>query len=136
MTEQTSTHFIIIDDDSINNFICRKFIQIMVPDANVEGFTDPQEGIEHIESTYPRPNAEEAILFLDINMPVLSGWDVLDKFINFPEVTKQQFKIFMLSSSVNTEDKQKASNNPMVSGFIEKPLTIDKLQTLFPRLTK
>jgi CheY-like chemotaxis protein len=136
MIEQTLTHFIIIDDDSISNFICRKFIQIMVPDANVEGFTDPQEGIEHIQSTYPRPNAEEVILFLDINMSVLSGWDVLDKFMTFSEQTKQQFKVFMLSSSINTEDKQKASSKPMVSGFIEKPLTIDKLQALFPRLTK
>ena len=71
------------------------------------------------------------IVFLDINMPVLSGWDVLSKFTNFPDEIKNQFTIYILSSSVAVEDKEKADKCPLVAGFVEKPLTAELLQDLF-----
>src|SRR5947208_3413248 len=113
---QQSPDFIVIDDDPVNNKICERCIQIRFPGASVKTFTNPIEGFEHLEHEYSHPEARNAILFLDINMPFLSGWDVLDKMEQLPDATRRRFKTFILSSSVADEDKQRAYNNPLLSG--------------------
>ena len=70
------------------------------------------------------------VIFLDINMPVLSGWDVLNSFKNFTEITKEQFIIYILSSSIASEDKERAANSPLVTGYIEKPLSLGLIQAI------
>ncbi len=131
MEKLSTPDFIVIDDDSINNHICQKYIQLIFPDADIVTFISPVAGLEYIQTKYPITRQNDTILLLDINMPVLSGWDVLDRFINFPEGVKRQFKIYILSSSIAIEDKVKSNNNPLVSGFIEKPLNISQLRNLF-----
>jgi len=125
--------YIVIDDDPINNMICDKIIQLTIPGAIVKTFTDGKEGLEYIRANYPGNDAKKAILFLDINMPV-SGWVVLDMFQYFPDSVKECVKIFMLSSSVNPHDKEKAGANPSVSGYISKSLSREKLQAILPIL--
>lgn len=122
---------IVIDDDPINNHICHKYIQIVFPSSVVDTFTDPQKGLDYIYSKCDSSSQNDFILFLDINMPVLSGWDVLDRIMNLSEEKKKQLKIYILSSSVAAEDMQKANDNALVLGFIEKPLSILQLQTMF-----
>ena len=133
MKQVSHPDFIVIDDDYINNIICVQFIGLVMPGASVKTFTFPEKGLEYILSTYCDYNANNAILFLDINMPVLSGWDVLDKFKNFPDQVKEHIEIFMLSSSVDPIDKEKANNNPFVSGFITKSLSEAKLRAILPK---
>src|SRR5579872_656467 len=92
--------FIVIDDDPTNNLVCKMYIKIIYPNADIRTYTNAQEGLEYISSKYPLPNTQETILFLDINMPILSGWEVLDSFNNFSNTIKKQFRIYILSSSV------------------------------------
>jgi len=129
MENRTTSRFIIIDDDPINNHICRKYIEIIFPGAEIADFTNPQSGIEYILTAYSAPTRHDTVLLLDINMPVLSGWEVLDIFAHFPETIKDQFNIYILSSSIDSEDKRKADSSPLISGFIEKPLSTSQLQT-------
>jgi CheY-like chemotaxis protein len=131
MPNNRQPDFIVIDDDPVNNKICERCIKIRFPGANIRTFLDPIDGIAHLKEVYSSPEANNAILFLDINMPNLSGWDVLEKIAELPGDTKAHFKTFILSSSVADEDKQKAYNNPLVAGFVEKPITLH-LRTLFP----
>ena len=132
MANKIAPDFIVIDDDPINNIICSKYIEIIFPSADIKAFTDPLSALEHMRSKYEEPGANKAFVFLDINMPVVSAWKVLDKFNNFPDTIKQHFKIFILSSSISGKDKQLAVQYPVVSGYIEKPLTEVQLQTIFP----
>ena len=132
MGNQAVPRFVVIDDDSINNHICVNAARIVLPGTDIRTFTDPQEGLDYILSTYSLPGMGETILLLDINMPVLSGWDVLDRFTDFPEAIKKQFTIYILSSSVADMDRQKADDTQLVSGFIEKPLSVRQLQAMFP----
>jgi CheY-like chemotaxis protein len=128
MTNQNIPDFIVIDDDPLNNLICTKNIQKIYSTANIQTFTQPQLGLEYIVSNYRGGTSNNTVLFLDINMPVLSGWDVLGRFTDFPEEVKKQFTIYILSSSIATEDKARANECYLVTGFIEKPLTIAKLE--------
>jgi CheY-like chemotaxis protein len=134
MNNNTLPDFIIIDDDPINNLICQKMVELTIKGSFMQTFTEPEKGLEYLMSAYAAENAKNAILFLDINMPHLNGWDVLERFKNFPGSVKQHIKIYMLSSSVDPQDQEKAGDSPLVSGFISKPLSQAKLQTTFPDL--
>ncbi len=130
MEDITLAYFIAIDDDRIDNMICSKIIQQALPGADVKTFTDPEAGLEHLKSLSEERDNKQGILFLDINMPTLTGWEVLERFKNFPDEFKKQIKIFILSSSVSPKDKELADNNPLVHNFIQKPLTKQKLEAI------
>jgi two-component system chemotaxis response regulator CheY len=72
----------------------------------------------------------QTVLFLDINMPVLTGWDFLAAFEKFSATVKERIKIYMLSSSVDQRDKDRAASNQYVKDYIVKPLSKDRLMQL------
>ncbi len=123
--------FLVIDDDSVNNKICYRIIEHTISGSAIKTFTDPAEGLEHIVANYKSTNATRAILFLDINMPSMTGWDVLAKFESFASDIKDKVKIFMLSSSVDPQDIKRANSNPLVAGYVTKSLSREKLQSAF-----
>jgi CheY-like chemotaxis protein len=69
-------------------------------------------------------------LFLDINMPTMTGWEFLDEFKELPETIRKKFIIYVLSSSVDSKDLEKASENELVKNYIQKPLRKESLKTL------
>jgi two-component SAPR family response regulator len=118
-------NFIVVDDDSVNNLICRKVIKNVFPEAVVLTFTNPETALTYIKSIYFDSCGKATILLLDINMPILSGWDFLEEFEGFDANIKEQLKIYMLSSSTDQLDKDLANENKNVCGYIEKPLDKD-----------
>lgn len=120
---------VLIDDDSSNNILSKLSIKKVHPEMEVVAFTIPEEGLDYIANEYAG-NPVNSILFLDINMPSLSGWEVLDKLEAIAEIVVPNFTIYMLSSSVDPSDKQKASNNPLVTGYLEKPLQREVLREM------
>jgi CheY-like chemotaxis protein len=124
--------FIVVDDDPFNNFICKHIITNFEPTAHIQLFTDPEEALKWIQKTYSHETDDlETILFLDINMPEISGWEFLDEFSLFSARLHAQFKIFILSSSIDPEDKAKAEKHPMIHGFYSKPLSQQTLDSIF-----
>lgn len=120
----------IIDDDSINNL----FSKIIIKEAFGEGvdirtFTHPRKAVEIIETEYAE-NPVKTILFLDINMPVFNGWEVLEQLENSDVNIKKYITIYMLSSSVDPIDMKRSKNSPLVSGLVEKPLDVPKLREI------
>ena len=128
MNKKKLPHFIVIDDDPINNLICRKNIENLFSDTDIQTFTDPQEGVNYICSQNDTSGEHNTILFLDINMPILSGWEVLDALVACRDIVKSKFSIFILSSSIATKDRQEADDYSIVKGFVVKPLTKPELQ--------
>ena len=123
------TRFIIIDDDEFNNRICTVTIEKIDKNTHITTFTDPLDGLSHIEKEYAKPgNSDTAILFLDINMPVMSGWDFLDRFDEFHESVKKRIKIHILSSSVDKRDMERARLNKQVAHYLIKPLTKETIR--------
>lgn len=112
----------LVDDDPINNLINRRLLGKTGIGKCIEEFLSAQDALEKIKEL---PKEGSLLIFLDINMPVLNGWEFLDKYTTlFPE---REDKIVILSSSIDFQDRQKAFEYPIVSGFLEKPLSLEKI---------
>lgn len=129
---KTPLQFIIIDDDTVNNFLCQRVIQVLFPNTLIKFFTQPEIALTKIVEEYQGGYERESIIiFLDINMPQLDGWTFLEKFKMLGDQIQEQFLIYLLSSSIDQSDREKAVANPKVAGFISKPLVVKELQQLF-----
>ncbi|MBL7692810.1 MAG: response regulator [Flavipsychrobacter sp.] len=124
MKKRDEQHVVIIDDDPVSNMLTEMSIKSVHSKDFIRSYVDPTDGIEHIANLVNKNEGEQVIAFVDINMPGLSGWDVIERLA--PMITNGQangLRIYMLSSSINTNDKLKAYNIPIVSGYFEKPLS-------------
>ncbi|MBL7858440.1 MAG: response regulator [Cyclobacteriaceae bacterium] len=120
----------LIDDDAITNFINTKVIKLNFS-FDVHDYVNAQLALEQLmQWCQSFPEKLPFIIFLDINMPVMDGWEFLEEFQKLPSIAQQKSRIFMLTSSIDGEDIEKAKTYPVVSEFISKPLTPDKLRNL------
>jgi CheY-like chemotaxis protein len=118
------TRFVVIDDDALNNKICRACIEKIFKDAPVATFTDPRLGFEHIETEFSSDAHDDiGILFLDINMPIMNGWEFMELFDKLDSSIRQRVKVYILSSSVDKRDMERAQANKNIVYYLIKPLT-------------
>jgi CheY-like chemotaxis protein len=117
--------FIIIDDDPLSNMICKLTLELALGNPNVEVFTSAEQGLFHISSLSANALVEPTILLLDINMPVMSGWEFLSRFDDLVETIKSKIKVYILSSSVDPRDRERSYSNVNVKNHFVKPLTIE-----------
>lgn len=120
-------NYIVIDDDTTSNLICEFTIKKFDPDANIQLFWEPEAALFAIENDFSREKDPDiAIVFLDVNMPTMTGFEFLDEFRNVPRETRKRFIIYMLTSSIEDFSEQ-AKLYPFVAGFLSKPLKADNL---------
>ncbi len=116
----------LIDDDDIQNLINTRVISIVNSDVHVRAFTSAEEALKTLATTSDEP---PQLIFLDINMPKMNGWDFLDDYQN----NKYPTKVYMLSSSINEKDIKKSETYDSVHGFICKPLVVEKLAEILKK---
>jgi len=124
MKRRDEQHVVIIDDDPVSNMLTEMSIKSVHSKDYIRSYVNQNEGIDHIAQLVNQNEGEQVIAFIDINMPGLSGWEVIERLAQM--ITDGQargLRIYMLSSSINTNDKLKAYNIPIVSGYFEKPLS-------------
>ncbi len=113
---------VLIDDDPINNLINKRLISKLNISSSVDEYMEAENALSAILSLAPE---EKLLILLDINMPVMNGWDFLNHYLE--KCTDRKDTIIMLSSSIDYQDRKKSEEYVCVSGFIEKPLTHQKL---------
>ena len=122
-------NYIIVDDDPVNNTICKITIKRALGSIDIKTFLDPEEGLEFINAEYSDIR-QHGIIFLDINMPTINGWEFMEKFGLFKEEIRNKLVVYIVSSSVDQRDKDKAKQNPLIKGFLSKPLTVEMIQAI------
>ena len=127
-----SVRCLIIDDDPLNNLISQTVIARAEAKAQVTAFTEPEAGLAYI-SQRGQCKTGPVFVFLDINMPTMSGWEFLEHFEQLDNSIKNLYKIFILSSSVDDRDKERAEQNSRVLDYVEKPLKIERVKMLFEK---
>jgi CheY-like chemotaxis protein len=110
---------LLIDDNYIDNFVTRRILesgnfaeQVIVSQSAIDA-------INSLRSGTVKPD----VIFLDIRMPVMGGFEFLQEYDKLEIEGKQAIKIFMLSSSLDPTDLKKSINNKYITQFVHKPLT-------------
>ncbi len=117
----------LIDDDPIINLIHTKIISKRT-DLHVIAYTNAKKAVEQFGSWLNSdPHLLPDVIFLDINMPLMDGWEFLEAFQNIQVITPKMCKVYMLTSSIDNEDIEKSKSYSSVYDFISKPLTAEKL---------
>jgi len=120
----------LIDDDFIHQFGMKRMIQRYQPSEGVIEFSNGLDAINFFKA----PHADEEIpelIFLDINMPVMNGWEFMEEFVKIRPTIQKKIDIYILSSSTDSVDIQKAKSIPEIRDYIVKPLTPDLLKNIF-----
>ncbi len=122
---------VLIDDDEIHNFITENFICDHYPQTEVVSYQNPEKALDELHSATEHPEADcPDVIFLDINMPEMNGWQFLEKFISYKIDKICGSKIYILSSSLDPADISRSKQFPIVTNFISKPLTADKVDAI------
>lgn len=123
-------HFIIIDDSQLDCFIGEKIIQNTGKFSTIKCFAQATEALEYVRNSQPDNSNTITIIVLDIQMPVMNGFQFVEAFEILPEATKDNFAIFMFSSSINENDKNRIDNHPSIRKFYGKPISKDIVAAL------
>ena len=115
---------LLIDDDNASNFYHTIIIEEEFAEGHIQAVQSAQEGLDFLLSKgsyaeLPKPG----IIFLDINMPGMDGWDFLTKYNELSKEIHERSIVVMLTTSVNPDDRERAANILLVRGFVPKPLT-------------
>ncbi len=114
----------IIDDDKIFIFVLKKILEKNKYFDQIQDFMNGEEVITILSNKKNKPD----IILLDINMPIIDGWQFLEQIEKLP--WKNEFKIFILSSSIDASDIEKSKTYSTVIDFISKPVNNEKLNKI------
>jgi CheY-like chemotaxis protein len=110
-----------IDDDPINNILNRSLMEDHFPGVQLAVFQDARNALTALgNGKSPLPD----IIFLDLNMPGFNGWDFMEVYA----ASGYTAKVYILTSSIDPEDRDEASHSQNVNGFYSKPLLPEVIQ--------
>ena len=130
MVMEKLNNIMIIDDDEIYHLLFSEIIVLAEVTNKISPFLTVEESLKYLNTTDDLPE----LIFLDINMPGLDGWDFLNEFDKLNDNIKNKVRIVMLSSSIFEEDRIKAKKNKYVADFVVKPINVEKVQALVKEL--
>lgn len=123
---------LLIDDNDIDNFINERMVKGCAYADVVYVNTSTRSALEFLKNLAVNPAASPelfpSVIFLDINMPILDGFQFLAELEKFDYEFVKKVKVIMLTSSINPADQEKAMKSKLVSGFLHKPLTQEALK--------
>lgn len=124
----------LIDDDDIYVFLTKKTILKVMGDVDVEVFSDGLQAITHLKNVKDKPELLPDVIFLDLNMPVMDGWEFLADYQEiYPSLSKRN-DLYIVSSSISPHEMERSRNISVVSEFIIKPLVKEKFLEILANL--
>jgi len=123
---------LLIDDDFLNNYISTKFIKRYFIDSNITSCLNGKIAIDLLadyKATQPEFNYD--YIFLDLNMPVMNGWEFLEQYTFLKIDPTAKSNLYLLTSSIHKDDVSKAGKYPLIKDFITKPLYSEKVMEIF-----
>ena len=117
----------LIDDDEVYQFIFRRQMEMCSLAGDIEVFSNGKNGIEYLISLLKTPEKLPNYIFLDINMPIMDGWQFLDEFSTIDKQITKDINIYMVTSSIDERDKDKANHLSNVKEYLVKPISEHKI---------
>ncbi|TAE08322.1 MAG: response regulator [Bacteroidetes bacterium] len=122
---------LLVEDDPITVLVCERIIKMTGFAQQVRVANNGQEALDFLQEMGSQ-NSENLpeLIFLDINMPVMNGWEFLQKFGSVQQLFTHTPDIYILSSTVDPEDFKRAQQFAIVKSFISKPLVKEHLEEI------
>ncbi len=117
----------IIDDDPIYQLLINKIITMSETDYDVISFKNGKEALERFKLDIENDKSLPEIILLDIEMPIMDGWDFMTEIDKALTQKNDKTAIYIVSSSIAHEDKEKAKTFPEILGYFSKPMDSNKI---------
>ena len=128
------SNILMIEDDSITQMLNKMVMKNTQFCESVEVVSNGDMAIEYLENFIlngtENYNKKPDLILLDLNMPLMDGWDFLDIYKKKYALLFPNTKILILSSTANPMDKERAKNDPLIIGFETKPLSFNLVEGL------
>jgi CheY-like chemotaxis protein len=132
MSTPATTQYLIIDDNEIDQLVTGKLLRTKLAATRILVFSNGKEGLDWmIKNT---DTDLSIVIFLDIKMPMMNGFEFMDRFKKLGDNIKNRSRIFMLSSTLDPEEIERAIRYEHVDTILEKPLSLDQLSSLMDKL--
>lgn len=125
----------LIDDDDMFQYLAKRTILETELVNRIMIFPDGLAAINFLKAAQHNPEELPEMILLDLNMPVMDGWEFLTEYIALLPKLKKKIALYILSSSIDPSDIQKAQSISEVKDFVIKPITKDKFRELIKQYT-
>ena len=130
MIKQKLDCILLIDDNSANNYLHKRIIDKSGIAKKVVAIDMAHKALDYLKSVENSRFSGPDIIFLDINMPLMNGWEFIEEYKKIYGNQKKEIITFMITTSLNPDDEKRAMNIPLIQGFRKKPLSLDILQDI------
>lgn len=120
----------IIDDDEVYKFFVQKMLKIKKLAEDVLTFPDGEEAYNFIRENMENPEKLPDIIFLDINMPIMDGFQFMEEYTKLKPKIDKKITIYMITSSIDHVDLERSKKYSEISDFITKPITAEVLHRI------
>jgi CheY-like chemotaxis protein len=121
----------VVDDDDIHQFFAKKAILHLQICEQVTAFHNGADAFAALTNCVQSGRPLPDVIFLDINIPLMDGWEFMDAFRRLPSEYTSSVRIFMVSSSIAVSDRERAGAYAEIDAFLTKPILPQQLADLF-----
>ena len=119
-----------IDDDTVFQFTAKILLKKKFNLTNILLFNNGKEAFDYIETNKSNQNILPEIVFVDINMPVMNGWEFIERITPYSNSLLKGIEVYLVSSSIDQRDINKSKEYELIKEFISKPLSMSTFEKL------
>ncbi|TDT46593.1 response regulator receiver domain-containing protein [Maribacter spongiicola] len=124
----------IVDDDSIYRFTMVKALESTKFPMEIMAFSDGEEAINFMLDNLEKDSVFPDVIFLDIDMPIMDGFQFMEEYVKIKPRVGKKITIYMVSSSLDPVDIERANKISAISDYIVKPIGLNRLKNIIEEL--
>jgi CheY-like chemotaxis protein len=124
----------IIDDDAVYKYTITKILKQLKCVENILSFSDGEEALDFLKNIENQANRLPDLILLDINMPVMDGFQFMQEFCEFNNGLKVPIPVYLVTSSIDSSDIEQSKQIPHIRDYITKPIRAEKIKEIIQQL--